>query len=261
MGFDYVAVTWPEGASDPQPGMRAELEGLGFELLGGCALAPGSVDEVARLAPSYGDRAEEFAHWAVQPGQVFAAPDGTAYAQLAWLWECRYAAFTTICADGRLIQTVTAWGADPLWPATLAPFYRWTDRRTEQLVLATDPDAEVVEGVGPAWASHRSRVATAGPGASHAQLEDFVSVWAAESAARSAWSTRTQLAAAVIAFVIVALVIAVGFALVGPQPWWMHGAVGVIAAVAVIPVFVRTWMRSRRWRWLRRRFRAPVPAA
>lgn len=261
VGFDYVAVPWPEGAPDPQPEMRGDLEARGFALLGGCALTADGIDEVSRTAPSYGDRADEFAEWAVQPGQVFAAPDGTAFTQLAWLWGCRYAAFTTVDAHGGMIQTLTAWGADPAWPSTLAPFYRWTDRHSEQLVLATDKDAQVVEGLGPAWASHQSRVAATGSVRRHTELEDFVTLYRAQSAARSSWSTRIQLASAVIAFVVVASALMLVFALVGPQPWWIGSTLGVVAAVAAIPVFVRIWMRSRRWRWLRRRFRAPAPGA
>ena len=255
-----MPVPWPDTAVDPQPELRQELEGLGFTLLGGCGIGESGLAEVVRTAPSFGDRADEFARRAQQPGQVFAAPDGTAFAQLAWLWECRYAAITTVRADGTVIQTVTAWGADPAWPTTLAPYYRWTDRRTEQLVLTTDDDAQVVDGLGPAWASHQHRVAAAGPVRRHTRLEDFVTLWTAASRARSAWSTRIQLASAVVALAVVAVVVVLVFALAGPQPLWVDVGVGLLAAVAVLPVYVRTWMRARRGRWLRSRFRAPAPA-
>ena len=213
------------------------------------------------MAPSYGARAEEFGHWACEPGQVFTAPDRTAYAQLAWLWECRYAVFTTVCPDGRLIQTMTAWEADPEWPTALVPFRRWTNRQTEQLALATDPAADVVDGLGPAWTSHRRRVATVGPVPEHSDLDHFVEMWAAESAARSAWSTRVRLAAVVIAVVLVAGLCSAVTTLLGARPWWLDLGVLVAAVVGVVPVFVIIWMRARRWRWLRRPFRAAVPGA
>ncbi len=259
MGFDYVAVPWPVGAPDPQPQLRAELETLGFRLLGGCALDNDAIDDVVSTAKTFGEHAGEFAHWAAQPGQVFAAPDGTSFAQLAWLWECRYGAFTTVRADGSLIQTMTEWGADPVWPVKLIRFRRWTDRRTEQLTLATDPEAEIVAGIGPAWEAHQRRVQEAGPIPSHAELADFVAVWTAESDARSAWSTRMQVVSAAVALAVVACLVLVVSAVLGPQPWWSTVLVGLAAMVTVLELFPRVWMRSRRWRSLRRSILVPVP--
>ncbi len=260
MGFDYVAVPWPEGAPDPQPELRGELADLGFRLLGGCALTDRGHREVARTARSYGDRAEEFAQWAALPGQVFAAPDASAFAQLGWLWDCRYACFSTVLADGRILQTMTAWGSDPLWPTQLARHQARTDRLTEQLVLATDRDARVVEGVRGAWDDHRDRLSAEGGAVpTHERLGDFVALWTAESRVRSRWTGRTRWLAGMVAFLVVGVpFLAVSLAL-GPQPWWVDATVVLSAAALVLLLYVRIWVRARRWRWLRPRFRAPVP--
>lgn len=262
MGYEYVAVPWPADAADPQPEMREALESIGFRLLGGCALTDAAQRDVRRTAASYGVRGREFEHWAAQPGQVLTAPDHTAFAQLAWLWECRYATFTTVLADGRVLQTMTEWGADPVWPTALASHYRTTDRHTEQLVLATDPQAQVVAGAQDAWETHCRRVsATAAAVPQHTELADFVAIWSAESRARSTWTTRVQVVAGLLAFALVAVPFFVVSTLLGRQPWWIDAVVVVSAGVCVLPVFGRLWLRTRRWRRLRPTFRAPVPGA
>lgn len=262
MGFEYVAVPWPADAADPQPEMRWELEAAGFTLLGGCALTERGQRAVPRTARSYGDRAEELAEWAVRPSQVFAAPDHSAFAQLAWLWDCRFACFSTVLADGRVLQTMTDWGSVPAWPTQLARHRARTDRHTEQLVLATDRDARVVEGVRGAWDVHRARTSAAREAVpAHERLDDFVALWTAESRVRSRWTGRTRWVAGIMAFLVVLVpFVAVSVAL-GPQPWWVDTAVVLGAAVLTLPLYIRIWLRVRRWRGLRPRFRAPVPGA
>ena len=261
-GFDYVGVPWPGGAPDPQPGTRVGLEALGFRLLGGCSLTADGVRQVDAMAASYGEHREEFAAWGRQPGQVFVAPDGTAYVQLAWLWDCRYAVFTSVLADGSLVQTCTSWDADPRWPTTLARHYaRLTDRRTEQLVLTTDPRAAVVEGeVEAVWAAHRARLAAAPvASADHTSLEDFVELYAAESRARATWAQRSRVLAFVSAFLVLLVpYVALAVAL-GEQPWWVDAGLVLAAGAAVTVLYLRLWLRMRTWRRLRPRFRAPVP--
>jgi hypothetical protein len=214
------------------------------------------------MAGSYGpERAAEFRRWAAQPGQVLAAPDGTAFVHLAWLWDCRYATFTTVLADGALVQTLHAWGADPVWPMRLAARYAATDRLTEQLVMATDPDAEVVEGgIAEVCAAHRRRVSAAGvPVTDHSSAADFVAVYEGESRVRSAWGRRMQVAAAVLGFLVVLVpFLAVSVAL-GQAPWWVDLTVLFVAGLAFREVFLRLWVRARRWRWLRPSFCAPLP--
>jgi len=262
VGFQYVAVPWPAEAADPQPEMRVTLERIGFRLLGGCALNDPAQPAIRRMAASYGAWGPLFEHWAAQPGQVLTAPDHTAFAQLSWLWDCRHATFTTVLADGRVLQTMTAWGADPVWPTAIASRYRTSYRHTEQLVLATDLDAQVVAGVEDAWEAHSRRVSTtAAKVPPHADLADFVAIWSAESRARSAWTTRVQVVAGFVAFVAVAVPFFVVSALLGAQPWWIDAVVVALAAVCVLPVFGQLWLRTRRWRRLRPRFRPPVPGA
>ena len=172
-----------------------------------------------RTARSYGERAEEFAEWAVRPSQVFAAPDHSAFAHLAWLWDCRFACFSTVLADGRVLQTMTDWGSVLVWPTQLARHRARVDRHTEQLALATDRDAGVVEGIPGAWDDHRDRVSAAREAVPpHERLDD---------------SSRSGVDAAVV----------------------------LGAAVLTLPLYVRIWLRVRRWRGLRPRFRAPVPGA
>lgn len=260
MGFDYVAVPWPTDADDPQPEMREALERLGFRLLGGCAATGGAQREVRRTAASYGDREDEFEHWAQQPSQVFTSPDHTAFAQLAWFWDCSYGTFTTVLTDGRILQTSTEWGADPVWPTAQATHYRTTTQHDEQRLLATDLDVQVVAGIEAAWESHSRRVSGAGVVVpQHTDLADFVAIWSAESAARSAWTTRVQVVAFILAFLVVLVPFVVVSALLGAQPGWVDVVVVVVAGLCVLPVFRRIWLRARRWRRLRPAFRAPVP--
>ena len=260
MGFDYVAVEWPATAPDPQPEQRRELEDLGFVLLGGCALDDRHHREVGRMASSYGDRAPDLVEWAAQPGQVFAAPDGTAFVQLAWLWDCRYACFSTVLADGRILQTMTEWGADPAWPRQMARHQGRADRHTEQLALATDRDAHVVDGVRQAWEEHRGRVLAAGTDVpAHTRLEDFVRLWTAESRVRSRWTARTHWVLWGLLVVVLVSAFTVVGVLLGAQPWWVDAAVLLVGMLVARTIYVPTWLRVRRWRWLWPSFRAPVP--
>lgn len=263
-GFDYVAVPWPDDAPDPQPEMRAGLEAMGFRLLGGCSLTGHGLEQVDAMAAAYGpEHREEFAARGRQPGQVFAAPDGTAYVQLAWLWACRYGMFTSVLADGSLVQTCTSWDADPRWPTSLAKHYAGTtDRRTEQLVLATDPDATVVEGdVQRVWAAHQDRLAAV-PGTfpDHTSLPDFVDVYAAESRNRAAWARRIRVLAFLSAFAITFVPYLLITVALGDQPWWVDGGVVLTAGLATISLYLPLWLRLRTWRRLRPHFLAPVPA-
>jgi hypothetical protein len=263
VAFDYVAVPWPADAPDPQPAVRQELEDRGFRLLGGCALAAPGLAAVERMAGAY-DQAvgDEFARQARLPSQVLAAPDGSAFVQLAWLFGCRYAVFSTVLADGRLLQTCLDWEADPAWPRALARHYRTTDRRTEQLVLATDRDATVVEGgAGRAWETHRERVADPGlQMREHARLEDFVGLYAAESRARSTWNRRVRVVSFLIAFLVVLVPFQVFTVVVGSQPWWVDAAAVGVAGVLAVWLYLVVWLRVRTVRWLRPPFLAPAPA-
>jgi hypothetical protein len=261
MAFEYVAAPWRADAADPQPEMRTALEAEGFRLLGGCALTEAGVRTVAAIAPSYGpDHGKEFARWGAEPGQVLAAPDGTAFVLLAWLWDCRYATFTTVLDDGTVLQTLTEWGADPVWPTALAGQYEISDRRTEQLVLATDQHARVVEGgVERAWRAHGERLLPhAGSIPDHVALEDFVAIWAAESRARATWSRRVQLVAGLITFLML-LVPFLAASLLLAQSWWVQMGLVVAASLLFPWSFRRVWLRVRRWRGLRPPFRGPVP--
>lgn len=246
---------------DPQPEMRRELEGAGFVLVGGCSLTADGIREVSRAARPYGKHAAEFARRAVEPGQVFAAPDGTAFVQLAWLWDCRCAVFTSVRGDGRILQTMTDWEAAPRWPTGLARHYdRTTDVHREQLVLATDLDAQVVpDGVLAAWGVHRDRLSTLPAPPPHTSLGDFVRIHAAESRARSSWTSRVRVVSWILAFAFVLVPFEVVTLALGPQPWWtdlgMLAGAGLLFLTAYLPI----WLRLRLWRRLRPRFRAPVP--
>ncbi|MBL0748026.1 hypothetical protein [Nocardioides baculatus] len=263
MGFEYVAVPWSVGDVDPQPRMRLELEALGFRLLGGCAVSDRHAQELHDMAQPYGNRAEEFAVWAARPGQVFAAPDGTAFAQLAWLWDCHYGCFTTHVPDGSVIQTLTAWGSDPVWPGLLSRFRWLTTRSTEQMVLATDPEAQVIEGVEAAWTAHQRRLAGIGrPLPQHGDLGRFVQVHAAESEIRLQWARRMEGMAVVLAFMFTVLALAMVGRAIGPQPWWVFLSTSAVGMLLAVYLYLCFKIRARRWRWLKPRFRTPArPAA
>lgn len=261
MGFNYVPVPWPVGAPDPQPAPRAELEDLGFRVLGGCALDDDGLREVEKMARAYGERADEFARWAAVPGQVLAAPDATAYAHLSWLWDCRFAVLTTVLADGSLVQTAAEWGSAPLVPDALARHQDSLDRITEQLTMTTDPHARVVPGpLVDVWEAHRSRLPRPAVGVpAHSALEDFVAVYVAESRSRGRWGLRMQVVAMLIAVAVVLVPYLAAGLVLGAQPWWVDVLLLAGAVVAAWMVFVPVWLRSRRWRALRPAFRAPVP--
>lgn len=60
---------------------------------------------------------------------MFAAPDGTAFVQLSWLWDCRYACFTTVLADGADVPAHTRLeDFARLWTAESDVRSRWTAR-------------------------------------------------------------------------------------------------------------------------------------
>ena len=264
MGFDYTAVPWPADAADPHPELRVELEGAGFRLLGGCALSEEGGRAVDKMSRSYGPtRGPEFARWAREPLQVFAAPDGSTFAMLGWLWECRYAVFTSVLPDGRVLDTMTAWGSDPVWPRALARSYsRTTDTHTEQLILATDLEAQVVPGtLDAAWQVHRERLTALEHVPDHVALSDFADVYTAESRARSRWVRRVQVVTGMIAFAAVVVPYVPASMAMAQQPWWMTIGLVVVALLVALAANQWLWFRVRRWRWLRPRFRAPVPGA
>jgi hypothetical protein len=262
VAFDYVAVPWPAELPDPQPALRQELEERGFRLLGGCALAEPGLRAVDQLSGAYRpEDADEFARQARLPSQVLGAPDGSAFAHLAWLFDCRFAVLSSVLADGILLQTCVDWEADPVWPRRLARhFRRTTDRRTEQLVLATDRSAEVVAGgVGRAWETHRERLAGHGaPVRDHTRLDDFVALHEAESRARATWSRRVRVVSFLVAFLVVLVPFELFTVLAGSQAWWVDAAAVGVAGVLAVGLHVVVWLRLRTARWLRPPFRAPT---
>ena len=262
MGFDYVPVPWPAEAPDPQPEMRRELEDVGFRLLGGCSLTGDGIREVARVAKTYGDGASEFERWAREPGQVLSSPDGTTFVQLAWLWDCRYATFTSVLGDGRIVQTMTDWDAAPRWPTSLGRRHRTLDVHREQQILATDLDVRVVPGDALAtWRVHQERLAGLPAPPPHVALADFARIQAAESRARSSWARRVQVVSFLLCFVLLLVPFVAVSAALGRQPWWVDLGVLATTGLLFMGVYVPIWSRVRGWRGLRRRFRAPVPGA
>jgi len=262
MRFDYVGAPWPPDAPDPQPQLRAELEEIGFQVLGGCGLTPGSGRAVDRLARQYGERADEFVRWAAVPGQVLASPDRTTFAHLAWLWDCRYGTLTTVLADGSLVQTTADWRIQPPRPTALPDHVGALDPSTEQLSMTSDPHTVIVSGTGQdLWAAHRARLdgvsSTGVP--THTDIGDFVAVYAAESRARSRWSRRLQAVAFLLAFGTVLLPFLAVNWLLGPQAWWVDASVVVAAGLLTLSLFRRYWLRARRAPRLRPHVRVPVP--
>lgn len=262
-GFEYEGVPWPEGAADPQPELRAELEAAGFILIGGVLAAASGDAEIAAMARSYtDDQADAFVHWAHQPGQVFVAPDRRAFAHLSWFWGCRYAAITTVLGDGRMLETMTDWESDPPWPRKLSSAYeRTTDRHTEQLVLSMDCDAEVAAGGAErAWSMHQRRLSpftTEIP--DHTRLDDFVRMYRSTSSARSRWARRVRVAASIPALLLAVATVQLLFLLTTPSSWWFAGLIAVAGLAVYVMSYQRMWLLTRRWRRLRPRFRAPVP--
>lgn len=262
MRFDYIATPWPPDAPDPQPQLRAELEDVGFRVLGGCSLAPGSLRAVDTIARQYGERADEFVQWAAVPGQVLASPDGTTFAHLAWLWDCRYATLTTVLADGSLVQTTADWEGQPPRPTALPDHVGTLDPSTEQLSMTSDPHTEIVPGTGhDLWAAHRARLDRLSPTdvPTHSDLGDFVAVYAAESRARSRWSGRLQVVGFLLAFGTVLLPFLAVSWFLGPRPWWVDASTVVAAGLVTLSLFRRYWLRARRSPGLRSDVRVPVP--
>jgi hypothetical protein len=68
-----------------------------------------------------------------------------------------------------------------------------------------------------------------------------------------------QWVAGVLAFLVVLVPFVVTGVLLGRQPWWVDAAVIVVAGLLTLSLFLRVWLRVRRWRGLRPAFRAPVP--
>lgn len=208
MKISYERGPWPDTEPDAQPGIRAELEALGFALLGGCFIVGPGRDEILRIADSYlPEMRPQAREWLDRPGQVFGSPDRSAFVKVVWFFGCPYAEFSTVLHDGRLVQTEVAWGADPWWPAG------------------------------------RQRA---------------VALLQAAQQSRMKYSSRAQLAASWVLAVPVLLVFAV---LV--LSWDPDLSTTLFLIVLLVSINMRVarslWLRTRHWRWLRPRFRAPVP--
>ena len=98
----------------PSPRCVPLSSGEGFRLLGGCAASTeAGLRAVAghRSLVRTGPRGRSSPGRGGAPGQVLAAPDGTAFVLLAWLWDCRYATFTTVARRRHRAADADASGA------------------------------------------------------------------------------------------------------------------------------------------------------
>jgi hypothetical protein len=278
MEFASAPAPWPETAPEPQPELRAELEELGFRMLGAQAVTMDPAD-VAELVDDYAvEHHETFLQWALVPAQIFAAPDGSAFARLSWFWSGRQAELSTVLPDGQLVTTVTAWGVDPPWPRTIERAYaRTTDRHLEQALHFSDAASlRIIDGdAAELWSTHRAFVASIVPEAGrlpgHTVLEDAVRLYQHSQEVRERLARRAVIASWLVWVVCVLAVVgayAVLQATVLPPAVLdavLHPAVvvGIVVAAFVLGrVAVRSIaLRARHWWWLRPSVAAPVPGS
>lgn len=256
---------WPDAEPDPQPELRAGFEALGFRVLGAAMRVFPTEAQLERLAAGYVkvDR-ELFREWGGRPYQVLAAPDGTAFVRLGWFWSGRYAEFSTVLPDGRLVTTLTDWGVDPAWPRQIRRWYAaTTDRHSEQhLWCAPSASARVVDGsAADLWSAHRAQVADVQGGAApswHHGLVDALALYDAAQSSRNRSARRARLLAGLLGF-LVALVPVVALSAVLLPGFAASVVLGLVGWVVCVVAQKQLWLRARHWLWLHPRFIAPVP--
>lgn len=198
---------------------------------------------------------------------MLAAPDETAFVRLAWFWAGRYAEMSTVLPDGRLVTTSTDWGIDPAWPRQIRRWYAaTTDRHREQsLWLSPSCSARIVDGpAAELWSAHRAHVVDlSGDGAApsgHRTLEDAIAVYDAGQTSRMRSNARAQRLSQLAGFLVACALLVPLTVMLRPG---FATSVAMIGAGWLLWVVVQKqlWLRARHWRWLRPRFRAPVPQA
>ena len=266
MKFHHTPGPWPAEEPEPQAEFHAGFEDLGFRLLGAAMRVEPTDAQVAQLAAGYAqDDREQFLAWAGRPNQVLAAPDGTAFVRLGWFWSGDYAEVVTVLPDGTMVTTTAEWGIDPAWPKQIRRWYAATTDRLREQELWSSPSSssKVVAGTAAdLWSAHRAHVLRfrggEKPVTAHDQLPDAIAVFDATQACRQRSAGRATLVAAIVSFVLVATYLLVMNIAFRPSN---VGHVLLVASGVVLVVVTQKqlWLRFRHWRWLRPRFRAPVP--
>ncbi|MGD8200792.1 hypothetical protein ACQE98_09025 [Ornithinimicrobium sp. W1679] len=265
MTLESAAAPWPEDEPDPQPQLRAGLEALGFRLLGAQVLT--DPEAVVTLAEDYpADQGAELIEHGVRPAQVLRAPDGSAFARLAWFWSGTYGELTTVLVDGDVVTTVTDWNVDPPWPSAVAASYdRTTDRRQEQeQYFAQSRSVRIVDGDAAAlWAEHERHVASLAPLRTlvprHTSLQDAVAVYTYAQQARERRNLRSRLMALAL-WAVLLLGAWLVLDLATPLNLAAKLLVVVVLAVGVGVVHPYVWVRLRHRPGPGPRHGAPVPS-
>lgn len=265
-GLTYRPATQAEVAQGPElfPPVAEALEGIGFERAGAVVedLPPGGLDD---LVEGYEpDAVAGLRRWTGVPSTALASPDGTTFALIGWFWDTPVIELTSILADGRPVSTRSPWQVDPPWPVAIQRYWKFTDRRTEQLHDdLPGRSIQIVDSVDPAdlWAAHRGHLARVGGFPTPITVESYCSMrnvahdvlWRNTSRMNRV-ATGLMLAAAVVAFVL-ALVIDVV-----TDAWWLGLAIGLLVLVLLVPVATRLAWAVRHLRRLRLPYPLPPPA-
>lgn len=257
----YRPATGPELATYPElfPELGRDFEALGFRRAGGVVedLTPQGLDD---LVSDYEPSAQAgFRRWAHLPASALSSQDGTALALVGWFWDTPVIELVSILTDGRPVLTRAPWQVDPPWPVAIQPYWKYTDRRTEQLYDdVPGRSIDIVDSAEPAtlWAAHQAHVGRVGGEQTPLSLASYCEMRNVMYAVNLRTSDRMNklahalvVAACLVAFVVAALVT------VRADPGWLGLLCGMGCLVVLLPVATRLQWVLRHVR----RLRVPYP--
>ncbi len=260
-GLTFRPATEAEVARGPElfPHLRQGFEALGFRRVGAVVedLPPEGLDA---LVEGFDSRTEAgYRTWTGVPSTALVSPDGATLALIGWFWDTPLVELTSILADGRPVSTRSPWQVDPPWPVAIQRYWKYTDRRSEQLYDAMPGRSiEIADGLDPAdlRAAHDEHLVRVGGSASPIDTSAYCDMrnvahevlWLGTRRVNRG-SRALQVAACVIAVVagcVVGIVTDSG---------WLGCVAGLVLLVVLLPLSVRLgWVLRKQ-----PRLRAPYP--
>jgi len=258
--ISYRDVTANASATTHFPEWVVALENLGFVRIGRvqCVLHP---DGIEGLAADYGPEDRDRLIAAEQvPTVVLAAPDGSAFADVDWLWGGPSVRIRTLSTDGRLVSTHRAWEFMPPWPVKLQRATRFRTLMGEQrLSAARGRSLEIVREADAAtlWEAHRAHLTRAGAEPEpHDTVAGYIrlSERAIEHELRSA--ERMPVASLAVGIAVLGVFLTLALLLVPAASSALGGVALLVSGIALVWLLqfpIVAWVRYVRW--IRPRFR------
>jgi hypothetical protein len=265
-GLTYRPATEAEVAQGPEPfaPLAAAFERIGFHRAG-AVVEDVSPDGLDALVEGYEPSAAAgFRRWTGVPSTALASPDGTTLGVVGWFWDTPVIDLTSILADGRPVSTRSPWQVDPPWPVAIQRYWKFTDRRTEQLYDdLPGRSIEIVDGVDPAdlWAAHQGHLARVAGAPTPIGVADYCAM--RNVAHEVLWRNTARMNRFAGGLTLAAVVVAAALAwVVGvmADAWWFGLALGSLVLLLLMPVSTRLSWAVRHVRRLRPPYPLPPPA-